>query len=153
MNKRSVLSLAAALVFALSGCESTTDNAASSDTTTEVTERAQDHSDNIEIANTTETSDEAVNIEQTEETVVPEQWNPEIPQRAELKDDGYICAVAYVGFVDADMDALQCAEVFNNSGYSSEFPMLSDIPQSNCIDDCQGYELYLVCDYYDTDNH
>lgn len=72
-----------------------------------------------------------------------EAWSPDIPQREEMKQEGYLCAAAYIGFVDPEMSGEECAEVFLNSRYADELA-ITEIPAENCIDDCGGYELYFV---------
>ncbi len=75
---------------------------------------------------------------------VPAVWNPDITLRQELQEDGYMCAVAFVGSVEPETTGEQCVEMFYNSQYSKDYPTITDIPEENCIDDCSGYELYLV---------
>lgn len=71
-------------------------------------------------------------------------WNPDITLRQKLKEDGYLCAVAFIASVEPETTREQCVEMFYNSQYSKDYPTITDIPKENCIDDCSGYELYLV---------
>ena len=141
MNRK-LLSLIMASTLLLAGCSTSDDElsasdaqTSSADNTAAVTGETSAAAETVDVVTTTETADTA--------EASPEVWNPLIPQRQEKMEQGYICAVAYIGYVDPEMTREQCAEVFCGSRYADELG-IADIPPENCIVDCGGYELYLV---------
>ena len=78
-----------------------------------------------------------------------EPWNPGIVQRQVLLDDGYMCGVIFLGYVegaakDLEEDREYYQSIFEEKGYLDEFPFLAEIPNTNFIRTETGQELYCV---------
>lgn len=141
MNRKTISIIIAATML-LSGCRTSDGElstpaaqTSSTDDTVAVTE---------EIAVIAETIDDLLTRDAAETTEAsPDVWNPIITKRQDLSDQGYLCAVAYIGYTDPEMSREQCAEIFSGSRYADELG-ITEMPLENCIVDCGGYELYLV---------
>ncbi len=140
--KRIILSiLAAAAVITATACEaSVTDSSSEVHTAPDITTTASEEHVDVPDTTPTVTSTEAPDSSQP---AVPAVWSPVITDRQEMFAEGYLCAAAYLGYVSDEMTGEDCAELFYNSRYSSEFPEITDIPTENCVG-VSGYELYLV---------
>ncbi|MBE6901210.1 MAG: hypothetical protein E7478_01920 [Ruminococcaceae bacterium] len=138
--KRNTLSLLTAAAIILSTACTASDNDAGSSEIQSTASQTESSDKGESIATTSSTAD----IAETAEPELPEIWNPTIDQRQELKENGYLCAVAYIGAVEPTMTSEQCIDIFYSSRYSDDFPTITAIPKENCIDDSSGYELYLV---------
>ncbi len=141
--KRKYLSFVMCIAVLMATSCSSTDVVSGSDETQQ-TSVIQNTAESAESTDVAQPETAQATADETETVEVPmDEWSPDIPQREEMKQEGYLCAVAYIGFVDPEMTAEDCAEVFYNSRYADELS-LTAIPAENCIDDCGGYELYLV---------
>ena len=78
------------------------------------------------------------------EVSAQEVWDPAVIQRQVMLDEGCMCGVAYIGFVDSESTKDDCRNVFYNSRYADDFEFITDIPDENVIDPGSGYELYLI---------
>ncbi len=136
MNRRYLSLLMAGALLMASACTSTEVGVSSSEAQTTTAQDTLNAEESLAAPETVEAAD-------TAEAAVPDAWSPDIPQREEMKQNGYLCAAAYIGFVDPEMSGEDCVEVFLNSRYADELA-ITEIPAENCIDDCGGYELYLV---------
>lgn len=76
------------------------------------------------------------------EPVEPDVWNPYIPQRQILLDEGCMAGVIFIGGVDYEMDEQACVEAFLDTSYAENYE-LKDFPVENVVD-AGGYELYLI---------
>ena len=149
--KRNILSLLmAAAVLMSSAC--TSSDTGDSSSAPEATDAVQNTTSAAE--SVPETEPAAVVTEEaaaTAEAIVTEETNdgilpaPESSLREQTKGVEMLCAVAYIGFVDPEMTEEECAQVFLNSRYCGEYPEISEITADNCVTECGGYELYLVC--------
>lgn len=142
--KKSALSLlmVAAMISATACATSETeDNSSELQSTTSQQETSNTTTSTFASADTSKTTLTTVSEAPADD---PDIWNPDVALRQELQEDGYMCAVAFVGAVEPETTGEQCIELFYNSQYSKEYPTITNIPEENCIDDCSGYELYLV---------
>lgn len=78
------------------------------------------------------------------QTVQPEEWNPDIPQRKDIADSGSLCGTVYIGFVEPDSDKETCRKAFLESGYESTFLSVGDIPDEYIASSDGGMDLFLV---------
>ena len=144
MKKRSsAILLTAVLLLSSAGCTSDVTSSENDAPTAEATTTGTSATEAVTTTSAaTETVAAAETTEQTEETA-DSTWRPEIAQRSEMSDNGYMCGVAYIGFTDDETDAETCRDIFSGSVYAQEFG-LADIPVENVIDTGIGYELYLI---------
>lgn len=143
MKKRTLSLLMVAAMLSATACTASKPEDGSSE--------AQSTTSQQETSNTTTSTSASSDTSKTTSATAseapaddPDVWNPDIALRQELQEDGYMCAVAFVGSVEPETTGEQCVELFYNSKYSAEYPTITDIPETNCIDNCSGYELYLV---------
>ena len=138
MKLNALLLLISATLLSVTACNaSNADTDISTTNTTSISETSTKITETTTSALTTKATD-------TTDSTIPNVWSPVIGQRQQMKADGYLGAVAYIGYVDTEMTGAQCAEVFYDSRYSAEYPTITNIPEENCVDDCGGYELYLL---------
>ncbi len=78
-----------------------------------------------------------------------ESWNPGIIQRQILVDEGAICGVIFLGYVEESAGTLEnnreyYQTIFEEQGYLDSFPFLAEIPDSNFVETEHGQELYCI---------
>ncbi len=158
--RRTSALLAAILVLSVSACSQAPQNqssdssapVSSSDTATTDNSSAPADIESAEQDTATDdspsviTTDSQTTTETTTETTeaFPEVWNPEVIQRDTLLDNGYICGVVQLGFVEGEATAEDCRKVYENSVYTEDFEFITDIPDENIIDTGYANELYLI---------
>ena len=130
---------------------STADTAAdttASSAATEATEatKATEATEATEAVATTTTATSVSSAEPETSTDDPEvqEWDPYVIQRQVMLDEGDMCGVAYIGYVESGMTADDCRQIFLDSTYAEDFEDLTDIPDSNIVTECGGCELYLI---------
>ncbi|MBQ8196094.1 MAG: hypothetical protein IJZ47_12130 [Oscillospiraceae bacterium] len=113
--------------------------------TSEVTQE-QSTTQPVTSATTSAAATSATEAESSEPVEVPEPevWDPAVIQRQVMQDEGCMCGVAYIGFVDGESTKDDCRNIFYNSRYAEDFEFITDIPDENVIDTGIGYELYLI---------
>lgn len=79
----------------------------------------------------------------------PEVWNPDVIQRQILVDEGAMCGVIFLGYVDESVGDLESSResyqaIFEQSGYLESYPFLADVPASNFVQSEHGQELYCI---------
>ena len=134
MRKNITSVLLAVMILSLTACaqgntsgsgESTTssaDTSAHSTADTSVSESYPETSSNESTPDTSvseSTPDTSVSEVTTADTTVsesdpediPEVWNPAVIQRQVMLDEGYMCGVAYLGYVDGEADISSLSEI------------------------------------------
>lgn len=92
---------------------------------------------------------ESANTENNDVPKVEEEWNPEIIQRQILLDEGAMCGVIFLGYVEESAGTLEnnreyYQTIFEEKGYLDAFPFLTEIPDSNFAETEYGQELYCI---------
>lgn len=109
----------------------------------EITENSNTEGDTSStITGTVAESDSSITI--SSDVTASEIWNPAVIQRQVLVDEGCICGVALVGYVDGEASVSDCRKLLQSSVYSDTIPDLMAIPDSNIIDTGYANELYLI---------
>ena len=95
------------------------------------------------------TPTESANAENIHVPNVEEEWNPEIIQRQIIFDEGAMCGVIFLGYVEASAGTLESNReyyqtIFEETGYLDGFPFLAEIPNSNFVETEWGQELYCI---------
>jgi len=80
---------------------------------------------------------------------VEEAWNPIVIQRQILLDEGAMCGVLFLGYVDESAGTLESNKayyqtIFEERGYLDDFPFLAEFPDSNFVETEWGQELYCI---------
>ena len=78
-----------------------------------------------------------------------QEWNPIIIQRQILLDEGAMCGVFFLGYVEESAGTLEnnrayYQTIFEEKGYLDAFPFLAEIPDSNFVETEYGQELYCI---------
>ena len=78
-----------------------------------------------------------------------EMWQPDVPERAEMRDKGAFCGIAYVDalypeFIEYTGTNVMFREIFLQSGILDKFNFVASIPESNYAQTKLGSELYLI---------
>lgn len=141
MNKKLSSFLSVLLIMQLVGCSQTggTGEEASSTTSESATTSAA-----VENTTASATSDTTTAATSAPDNVQPDIWDPTVIQRQIFFDEGCICGVALLGYVDGEADADECRAALCDSVYAETAPELVDIPDSNIICTENGNELYLI---------
>ena len=76
-------------------------------------------------------------------------WDPDVIQHQILADEGAMCGVIFLGYLDESVgDLMDNREyywsIFESAGYLEEFPFLEEIPESNYVESEYGQELYCI---------
>ena len=110
MNKKILSLIMISCVLLLSACNSDTSESVGSEVHTAVSQQTSATEESVAVTDAT-TSSTTIDIAETEESDIVSVWNPDISMRQEMKAEGSLCAVAYIGFVDAEMTAEECASL------------------------------------------
>ncbi len=141
----SVLVLISVLCLAV-GCTAQPVESGSSQVDNAATSTSATTSSSATSSSATQQSTTSATEPVTAPPVVEDVWNPTVMQRQVLLDEGSMCGVVYIGFVEGEAGAEECISLFCNSGYAEDFG-LSDIPESNVVDTGYANELYLIVPY------
>ncbi|MBQ1435497.1 MAG: DUF3298 domain-containing protein [Clostridia bacterium] len=76
-------------------------------------------------------------------------WNPVVIQRQVLFDEGFMCGVVFLGYVDRAANDIEqyrgyYSSLFIESGYAEDFEFLLSVPKERFVCVPDGEELYLV---------
>ena len=76
-------------------------------------------------------------------------FNPEVPERKELNENGSFCGIAYVGnagtgYINPEEYNAAYIETVIWSGVADKFDFYWNIPKENYVETAQGTEIYLV---------
>ena len=88
-------------------------------------------------------------IKETSAVADEESWNPSIIQRQLLADEGAMCGVIFLGYVDESVGDLKenrdyYQSRFEKLGYMDGFPFFEELPDSNIVQTEHGQELYVI---------
>ncbi len=145
MKRLLSLTCASMLILLSTACSESAKPEKSSETTSVATTTTSATTTSAsEIATTTTTTASTTTAAVTEAPEVPELWDPAIIQRQILLDEGCMCGVALIGYVDGETTADECKEIFYNSVYADSYEFIRDIPDANCINTGFANELYLI---------
>ena len=95
------------------------------------------------------TQTESTNAENDNAPSAEADWNPDIIQRQILVDEGALCGVIFLGYVEDSAGTLEnnrgyYQTIFEERGYLDGFPFLEEIPDSNFVETEYGQELYCI---------
>ena len=71
-------------------------------------------------------------------------WDPDVPQRQYLLDEGCLCGVIHLGFADPNADRSVFAERIRMSGYDQDYVFLPETVEKGALVTAPGEELYVV---------
>lgn len=78
-----------------------------------------------------------------------EMWQPDIPERQEMRENNAFCGVTYIchgdpNYMNYSQANVRFAEIFVQTGIINKYPFLGSLPESNYAETELGEELYLI---------